>query len=89
MSSSKHFGSAPISASAVYDALKASGMSFPFPQREVRLLGDSKFDSSTVRAKSATAQDGLVSSAKRRGRAAPERLGKIGAANSLLRRVKR
>jgi len=25
---------------AVYDAVKAAGMSFPFPQREVRLLGD-------------------------------------------------
>ena len=27
---------------AVYDAVKAAGMSFPFPQREVRLLGDSE-----------------------------------------------
>ena len=25
---------------AIYDAVKAAGMSFPFPQREVRLLGD-------------------------------------------------
>jgi small-conductance mechanosensitive channel len=25
-------------ASALYDAVKAAGMSFPFPQREVRLL---------------------------------------------------
>jgi small-conductance mechanosensitive channel len=25
---------------AIYDAVKASGMSFPFPQREVRLLND-------------------------------------------------
>jgi small-conductance mechanosensitive channel len=28
-------------ASAVYDAVRAAGMSFPFPQREVRILGDS------------------------------------------------
>ncbi len=27
-------------AAAVYDAVQAAGMSFPFPQREVRLLGD-------------------------------------------------
>jgi potassium-dependent mechanosensitive channel len=27
-------------AAAVYDAVNAAGMSFPFPQREVRLLGD-------------------------------------------------
>jgi potassium efflux system protein len=26
---------------AVYDAVYAAGMTFPFPQREVRLLGDS------------------------------------------------
>ena len=25
---------------AIYDAVKAAGMSFPFPQREVRLLDD-------------------------------------------------
>jgi small-conductance mechanosensitive channel len=25
---------------AIYDAIYAAGMSFPFPQREVRLLGD-------------------------------------------------
>jgi len=31
-------------ASAVYDAINEAGMSFPFPQREVRLLGDSKLD---------------------------------------------
>jgi len=29
-------------ASAVYDAVYKAGMSFPFPQREVRVLGDSK-----------------------------------------------
>ena len=52
-------------AAAVYDAVKAAGMSFPFPQREVRLLSDSKFDSPIVRANNATAQDGLDSSAKR------------------------
>ena len=52
-------------AAAVYDAVKAAGMSFPFPQREVRLLSDSKFDSPIVRANTATAQDGLDSSAKR------------------------
>jgi small-conductance mechanosensitive channel len=28
-------------ASAVYDAVYAAGMSFPFPQREVRVLGES------------------------------------------------
>ena len=28
-------------ASAVYDAVRAAGMAFPFPQREVRVLGDS------------------------------------------------
>jgi len=27
-------------ASAVYDAVQAAGMAFPFPQREVRILGD-------------------------------------------------
>ena len=27
-------------ASAVYDAVRAAGMAFPFPQREVRILGD-------------------------------------------------
>ena len=31
-------------ASAVYDAISEAGMSFPFPQREVRLLSDSKSD---------------------------------------------
>ena len=40
-------------------------MSFPFPQREVRLLSDSKFDSPIVRANNATAQDVLDSRAKR------------------------
>ena len=52
-------------AAAVYDAVKAAGMSFPFPQREVRLLGDSKFDSPIARANNTTTQDGLDSSAKR------------------------
>jgi potassium-dependent mechanosensitive channel len=37
---------------AVYDAVNAAGMSFPFPQREVRLLSDSKFDSPILRADS-------------------------------------
>jgi len=32
--------------SAIYDAVQAAGMSFPFPQREVRLLGDPEADSS-------------------------------------------
>lgn len=32
-------------AAAVYDAVNAAGMSFPFPQREVRLLRDSAPDS--------------------------------------------
>lgn len=31
--------------SAIYDAVMAAGMSFPFPQREVRLVGDFKADS--------------------------------------------
>ncbi len=31
--------------SAIYDAVHAAGMSFPFPQREVRLLRDSEADS--------------------------------------------
>jgi small-conductance mechanosensitive channel len=31
--------------SAIYDAVMAAGMSFPFPQREVRLVGDFKTDS--------------------------------------------
>jgi small-conductance mechanosensitive channel len=31
--------------SAIYDAVHAAGMSFPFPQREVRLLGNPKADS--------------------------------------------
>ena len=52
-------------AAAVYDAVKAAGMSFPFPQREVRLLSDPKFDSPIVHANNATAQDGLDSSAER------------------------
>jgi small-conductance mechanosensitive channel len=51
-------------ASAVYDAINEAGMSFPFPQREVRLLNDSKIDSPMVRANKATAQDGSDSSAK-------------------------
>jgi len=29
-------------ATAVYDAVYAAGMSFPFPQREVRVLGEPK-----------------------------------------------
>ncbi len=35
-------------ASAVYDAVRAAGMSFPFPQREVRLLRDPDGGKSTV-----------------------------------------
>ena len=31
---------------AIYDAVKAAGMSFPFPQREVRLLHDTPSKSS-------------------------------------------
>ena len=54
-------------AAAVYDAIKAAGMSFPFPQREVRLLSDSKFDSPIVRANNPKGQDGLDSSAQREG----------------------
>jgi small-conductance mechanosensitive channel len=33
---------------AVYDAVKAAGMSFPFPQREVRLLDDTRSTSSGI-----------------------------------------
>jgi small-conductance mechanosensitive channel len=33
---------------AVYDAVKAAGLSFPFPQREVRLLGDPEPPSATA-----------------------------------------
>jgi potassium efflux system protein len=51
-------------ASAVYDAVNEAGMSFPFPQREVRVLNDSKVDSPIVRANNATAQDGSNSSAE-------------------------
>ena len=32
-------------AASVYDAVNAAGMSFPFPQREVRLLRDPATDS--------------------------------------------
>jgi small-conductance mechanosensitive channel len=34
--------------SAIYDAVNAAEMSFPFPQREVRLLSDAKFVSSEI-----------------------------------------
>lgn len=36
-------------ASAVYDAVSAAGMSFPFPQREVRLLHDTDATTATVK----------------------------------------
>jgi len=36
-------------ASAVYDAVSAAGMSFPFPQREVRLLHDTEATTATVK----------------------------------------
>ncbi len=36
-------------ASAVYDAVSAAGMSFPFPQREVRLLHDAEAATATVK----------------------------------------
>ncbi|MGA9578822.1 MAG: mechanosensitive ion channel domain-containing protein [Terrimicrobiaceae bacterium] len=51
-------------ASAVYDAINEAGMSFPFPQREVRLLTESKSGSPVVPADDVTAQDKLDSSAK-------------------------
>jgi len=41
-------------ASAVYDAVIAAGLSFPFPQREVRLLGDPAPDSNNAAVKPAT-----------------------------------
>ena len=34
-------------AAAVYDAVNAAGMSFPFPQREVRLLPDADAPTAT------------------------------------------
>ena len=40
-------------ASAVYDAVIAAGLSFPFPQREVRLLGDPAPDSNNAAVKPA------------------------------------
>lgn len=44
MKGSNHFDDWPVIKSdlavAVYDAVYAAGMTFPFPQREVRLLGD-------------------------------------------------
>jgi potassium-dependent mechanosensitive channel len=36
-------------AAAVYDAVNAAGLSFPFPQREVRLLADEKTSEYSVR----------------------------------------
>jgi small-conductance mechanosensitive channel len=48
-------------ASAVYDAVYAAGMSFPFPQREVRVLADSKAEkddgSGSVRIKDPVPED--------------------------------
>lgn len=43
-------------ATAVYDAVKEAGMSFPFPQREVRMLGDSG-SAPSVRANNAAAEE--------------------------------
>ncbi len=37
-------------ATAVFDAVRAAGMSFPFPQREVRILGDAEGRSGTASA---------------------------------------
>jgi len=45
-------------ASAVYDAVKAAGMSFPFPQREVRVLHDT--DATTATVKSSTKNKDIV-----------------------------
>jgi potassium-dependent mechanosensitive channel len=47
-------------ATAVYEAVNAAGMSFPFPQREVRLLSDSKSDSHVVLNDAAKTQDGAA-----------------------------
>ena len=44
--------------SAVYDAVKAAGMSFPFPQREVRVLHDT--DATTATVKSSTKNKDIV-----------------------------
>ena len=35
-------------AAAVYDAVYAAGMSFPFPQREVRVLRDAEAEGTTA-----------------------------------------
>jgi potassium efflux system protein len=51
-------------ASAVYDVVNEAGMSFPFPQREVRVIGDSKLEGPVFRADNATPQGGSDSSAK-------------------------
>ena len=45
-------------ASAVYDAVNAAGMSFPFPQREVRVLHDT--DATTATVKSSTKNKDIV-----------------------------
>ena len=37
---------------AIYDAIYAAGMSFPFPQREVRVLSDHDSAAATMPAKS-------------------------------------
>ena len=66
MSSRTRFGSGLILASAAYNAVNEAGASFPFPQREMRLLSDSKFDFPMVRANKATTQNGLDSSAAQR-----------------------
>ena len=44
--------------SAVYDAVNAAGMSFPFPQREVRVLHDT--DATTATVKSSTKNKDIV-----------------------------
>jgi small-conductance mechanosensitive channel len=45
-------------ASAIYDAVSAAGMSFPFPQREVRVLRDT--DATTATVKSSTKNKDIV-----------------------------
>jgi small-conductance mechanosensitive channel len=52
-------------ASAVYDAINEAGMSFPFPQREVRLLGDSKAAFPMASVDAADAKNGGDLSAER------------------------
>jgi potassium-dependent mechanosensitive channel len=52
----------------LYDSSNEAGMSFPFPQREVRLLSDLKAGSPMASADVADAKNGGDSSAQREGK---------------------